>query len=91
MIRGRVTTGDGTMGLIGVRVSRYDRPNEGYTLTQNDGWFDFMVNGGGAVTLQFGKEPFMPVQRSIFVPWNEVSFFALYFVHHSYLFLPFLR
>ena len=41
-------------------------------MTQSDGWFDFMVNGGGAVSIQFGKSPFKPNERNVFVPWNEV-------------------
>ena len=41
-------------------------------MTQEDGWFDFMVNGGGAVTLTFGKSPFPAQVRTLFVPWNEV-------------------
>ena len=41
-------------------------------MTQEDGWFDFMVNGGGAVTLTFGKSPFPAQIRTLFVPWNEV-------------------
>ena len=47
--------------------------SEGYTMTREDGWFDFMVNGGGAVTLQFGKSPFPPKIETLFAPWNEVS------------------
>ena len=43
-----------------------------YTMTQSDGWFDFMVNGGGAVGIQFGKSPFRPKEKNVFVPWNEV-------------------
>ena len=45
---------------MGVRVTHADIHTEGYTMTQEDGWFDFMVNGGGAVTLTFGKSPFPP-------------------------------
>jgi hypothetical protein len=41
---------------------------------REDGEFDFMVNGGGAVTLQFGKSPFPPVTETLFAPWNEVRF-----------------
>ena len=59
-------------GLVGVRVTHADLHNEGYTMTQEDGWFDFMVNGGGAVTLKFGKSPFPPQVRTLFAPWNEV-------------------
>ena len=52
---------------------RSDHLSEGYTMTREDGWFDFMVNGGGAVTLQFGKSPFPPKIETLFAPWNEVS------------------
>ncbi|XP_037907848.1 teneurin-m isoform X3 [Hermetia illucens] len=70
VIRGRVVTSLG-MGLVGVRVSTAT-PLEGFTLTRDDGWFDLMVNGGGAVTLRFGRSPFRPQTRIVQVPWNEV-------------------
>jgi len=50
-----VTTPAGE-GLIGVRVST-GLPNEGFTMTRRDGWFDLMVNGGGPVALQVHKKP----------------------------------
>jgi len=59
------------IGLMGVRVST-STPLEGFTLTRDDGWFDLLVNGGGAVTLQFGRSPFRPQSHIVFVPWNEV-------------------
>jgi hypothetical protein len=62
-----------------VRVTHADLHNEGYTMTQEDGWFDFMVNGGGAVTLKFGKSPFPPQVRTLFAPWNEVGFLRIFF------------
>jgi len=71
VIRGQVVTSSGR-GLVGVRITRSDRLSEGYTMTREDGWFDFMVNGGGAVTLQFGKNPFPPKIETLFAPWNEV-------------------
>ncbi|KZC14038.1 Teneurin-2 [Dufourea novaeangliae] len=70
VVRGRVVTHLGT-GLMGVRVST-STPLEGFTLTRDDGWFDLLVNGGGAVTLQFGRSPFKPQNHIVFVPWNEV-------------------
>ncbi|XP_072158624.1 teneurin-m isoform X3 [Bemisia tabaci] len=70
VVRGRVVTQMG-MGLMGVRVST-SIPLEGFTLTRDDGWFDILVNGGGAVTLQFGRSPFKSQSRIINVPWNEV-------------------
>ena len=47
------------MGLIGVRVST-NVPNEGFTMTRDDGWFDLMVNGGGPVMVQVGRNPYPP-------------------------------
>lgn len=31
-----------------------------------------MVNGGGAVTLQFQRSPFKPLTKTVFVPWNQI-------------------
>ncbi|KAJ0179603.1 hypothetical protein K1T71_005315 [Dendrolimus kikuchii] len=70
VIRGRVVTSLGS-GLVGVRVST-STPLEGFTLTREDGWFDLLVNGGGAVTLHFGRAPFKRSSQVVFVPWNEV-------------------
>lgn len=70
MIRGRVVTKLG-MGLMGVRVST-TTSREGFTITRDDGWFDLMINGGGAVKILFGRQPFRPQERISFVPWNEV-------------------
>lgn len=56
---------------MGVRVSTNIAP-EGFTLTREDGWFDLLVNGGGAVTLQFGRSPFKAQTQIVNVPWNEV-------------------
>jgi teneurin len=32
-----------------------------------------LVNGGGAITLQFQRSPFRPLTRTVFVPWNQIS------------------
>ena len=48
----------------------------GFTLTRTDGWFDIMINGGGVVTLKFGKSPFLYQSKSISVPWNQVRTLA---------------
>lgn len=31
-----------------------------------------LVNGGGAVTLQFQRSPFRPTTITVFVPWNQI-------------------
>ncbi|XP_045128078.1 teneurin-m-like isoform X4 [Portunus trituberculatus] len=71
VVRGRVISGRGT-GLRGVRVSHYRPADTGFTLTRPGGWFDLMVNGGGAVRLLFGKSPFSQVTATVWVPWNEI-------------------
>ncbi|CAL1263020.1 unnamed protein product [Larinioides sclopetarius] len=69
--RGQVINKEGT-GLIGVRVSVATDPQFGFTLTRVDGWFDILVNGGSAVTLQFQRNPFHPIKRTVLVPWNDI-------------------
>jgi hypothetical protein len=70
VIRGRIVTQDGAP-LIGVRISS-KVSQEGFTLSRHSGWFDFMVNGGGVVTLLFSRSPFRKQYRTVSVPWNEV-------------------
>ncbi|CAG9802441.1 unnamed protein product [Chironomus riparius] len=71
VLRGQVVTSQG-LGIVGVRVS-VDRDSRfGFTLTRQGGWFDVMVNGGGAITLQFQRSPFRPMTRTVFVPWNQM-------------------
>ncbi|EFN60940.1 Teneurin-3 [Camponotus floridanus] len=71
VMRGQVVTEQG-LGIVGIRVS-VDRDSRfGFTLTRADGWFDVLVNGGGAVTLQFQRSPFKPLTRTVFVPWNQI-------------------
>lgn len=31
-----------------------------------------LVNGGGSVTLQFQRNPFRALTRTVFAPWNEI-------------------
>ncbi|XP_017766143.1 PREDICTED: teneurin-a [Eufriesea mexicana] len=71
VMRGQVVTEQG-IGIIGIRVSVDRESRLGFTLTRADGWFDVLVNGGGAVTLQFQRSPFKPLTRTVFVPWNQI-------------------
>ncbi|XP_054267852.1 teneurin-a-like isoform X4 [Macrosteles quadrilineatus] len=71
VMRGQVLSPQG-LGIVGIRVS-VDRDSRfGFTLTRAGGWFDVLVNGGGAVTLQFQRSPFQPLTRTLFVPWNQI-------------------
>ncbi|KAK3582840.1 hypothetical protein CHS0354_039985 [Potamilus streckersoni] len=71
VIRGRVITKDGTP-LIGVKVDVVRQPLYGFTLTREQGVFDILVNGGGSVTLEFTRQPFLTKKMSVLVPWNQI-------------------
>ncbi|XP_051159641.1 teneurin-a isoform X4 [Leptopilina boulardi] len=71
VMRGQVVTEQG-LGIVGIRVSVDKDSRFGFTLTRAGGWFDVLVNGGGAVTLQFQRSPFRPLTRTVFVPWNQI-------------------
>ena len=71
VIRGQVTSPSG-YGLMGVRVGVVNDHYLGIVVSREAGWFDIMVNGGSAVTLDFRREPFKPTQRTVFVPWNQI-------------------
>lgn len=60
-----------------------DTPLEGFTLTREDGWFDLLVNGGGAVTLNFGRAPFKRATKVVYVPWNEVNKLFKYYLYRN--------
>lgn len=70
VLRGRVldTAGD---PLAGVRVSIHDRPELGWTLSREGGFYDLAVNGGGTLVLSFESEKHLPVQRRIDTPWRD--------------------
>lgn len=70
-MRGRVLSQQG-LGIIGVRVSVDRHPRLGFTLTRQGGWFDILVNGGGAVTLQFQRNPYRPEMRTVWAAWNRI-------------------
>ncbi|XP_071524010.1 teneurin-a-like isoform X5 [Panulirus ornatus] len=71
VIRGRVVTPQG-QGIVGVRTSVDKESRFGLTATRKGGWFDVLVNGGGAVTLQFQRTPFEPLTVTVPVPWNQI-------------------
>ncbi|CAH0560894.1 unnamed protein product [Brassicogethes aeneus] len=71
VMRGQVVTPQG-LGIVGIRVSVDKDSKFGFTLTRQGGWFDVLVNGGGAVTLQFQRSPFKPLIKTVFVPWNQI-------------------
>ncbi|CAL4070306.1 unnamed protein product [Meganyctiphanes norvegica] len=71
VIRGQVVTPQG-QGISGVRTSVDKESRFGLTATRKGGWFDVLVNGGGAVTLVFQRVPFQPLTVTVPVPWNQI-------------------
>ena len=75
VIRGQVMTA-GRVPVSGVTVSVLGYPEYGQTITREEAGanFDLVVNGGGALTLVFEKEGFLPAQRRVLVPWGDFVF-----------------
>ncbi|RWS25563.1 teneurin-m-like protein [Leptotrombidium deliense] len=71
VIRGQVQSTTGT-GLKGIRVGVANHASFGFSVTREYGWFDILVNGGGAVTLHFQREPFQALHKTVVVPWNDI-------------------
>lgn len=69
-IRGHVVLRNGSP-LPSVRVSVHGRPEFGETLTRDGGAFDLVVGVGGALTLVFEREGFLPVHRKVDLQWQD--------------------
>ena len=70
VIRGKVMTREG-LPLSAVAITILNHPEYGRTLTRDDGMFDLVVNGGGALTVDYQKEGYLPAQRQGKVPWQD--------------------
>jgi RHS repeat-associated protein len=70
VLRGTVLTRAGNP-LPGVQVSVHGHPELGETLSRADGRYDLAINGGGLVTLDFGKDGYLPAQRRTDTPWHD--------------------
>jgi RHS repeat-associated protein len=69
-LKGRIVTRDGSP-LGNVTVSVLNHPEYGFTVTQANGNFDLVVNGGGQLTLDFDKQGYLEVQRQVNPGWSE--------------------
>ena len=72
VLRGPLQTREGAP-LPAVLVTISGHPEFGSTLSRSDGYYDLAVNGGGFLTLHFEKSGYVPVDRSIDVPWNRFT------------------
>ena len=70
-LRGRVLDLQGNP-LPGVLVTILGQEELGWTRTRADGWYDFVINGGGTVVLDFERPGYLPSQRTPPpTPWRE--------------------
>ncbi|MCB9419049.1 MAG: hypothetical protein H6667_04560 [Ardenticatenaceae bacterium] len=64
VLRGNVINRSG-QPLSGVAVSLLDHPEFGQTLTDSNGLFNFVLNGGGPVVVEYNKTGYLSLQRRI--------------------------
>jgi len=72
ILRGKVTDRQG-QALAGVRIDVAHHPELGATQTGNDGRFDLVVNGGGQLCIDYRKDGFLPVCRTLTAPWQDYA------------------
>ncbi|CAF1592934.1 unnamed protein product, partial [Adineta ricciae] len=69
-----------SLPLNGVKVQVFNNPNQGYTISDKDGFFNLLINGGGSILIQFIRQPFQSKQYAFIVPWNA-------FLHIGYIYM----
>jgi RHS repeat-associated protein len=72
VLRGLVQTRDGSP-LAGVKLSVHQHPEYGSIVTQTDGIFDLVVNGGGQLCVHYQKDGYLPACRHTAVPWQDYA------------------
>jgi RHS repeat-associated protein len=76
LVRGGVADTDGNP-LAGVQVTVLDRPELGVATSLDSGEVALVINGGGSAVLEFVKEGYLPVQRTIVTGWRDTEFLDL--------------
>jgi RHS repeat-associated protein len=72
VLRGQVCDRNGQR-IAGVQITILNHPEYGSTLTQADGTFDIVVNGGGLLTVVYTKAGYLPSQRPVNPPWQDYA------------------
>jgi RHS repeat-associated protein len=70
VVRGQVRNRAGAP-LAGVRITVLNQAKLGHTLSRDDGMYDLAVNGGGPLVIEYALDGFLPVQRTLSMPWND--------------------
>lgn len=69
VLRGNVMTRD-NLPLSGVTITVLNHPEFGQTLSRANGLFDIAANGGDYLTVNYAKDGYLPVQRTVQAPWQ---------------------
>ena len=72
VMRGKVLNIQGD-ALPGVQLTVLNHPEFGKTFSRADGQFDLVVNGGGILVLEYQKNNYLRVQRTLDVPWQNYA------------------
>lgn len=72
VMRGKVLNIQGE-ALPGVQLTVLNHPEFGKTFSRADGQFDLVVNGGGILVLEYQKNNYLRVQRTLDVPWQNYA------------------
>ena len=70
VVRGTVITMNGEP-LPGVKVFSPNHPEWGHTYTRADGKYDFGLNAGGYLVVNFERRSYLPATRIFNSPWNK--------------------
>ena len=70
VVRGRVLRRSGEP-FVGAVLTVHGRPEYGHTLSREDGEFDLAVNGGETLVIEYQSSSLLPVQRTVYVPWQQ--------------------
>ncbi|MBU4199689.1 MAG: hypothetical protein KKG09_03275 [Verrucomicrobia bacterium] len=70
VLRGRVIDTNG-VPLSGCTVSVNGHPEFGQTVSRTNGGYDMAVNGGASLNINYQKNGYLPLQRTLAVPWQD--------------------
>lgn len=72
VIRGKVLDRN-NQPLHGAKVTIHTHGEYGHTFSRQNGEFDLAVNGGGVLTVEYTKDGYLPVQRTLDTDWKEFN------------------
>jgi RHS repeat-associated protein len=70
IVRGRVLDRSASP-VAGATITAPDHPEYGESITREDGTFDFVLNGGGAVRLRIKSDGYLRLERTLRPSWRS--------------------